>query len=119
MVPKPRPPAGRHDPAVSRPLGAKDPETGRGKAMYEPVHGSAPDIAGQGVANPIATIMSFAMALRYSFDQGDAADRVENAVKKVLADGLRTGDIMSEGKTKVGTTQMGDAILGALDADLK
>ena len=99
-------------------LGAKDPKTGKSKAMYEPVHGSAPDIAGKGIANPIATIMSFAMALRYSFNRGDVADRIETAIKDVLASGLRTGDIMSEGATKAGTAEMGTAILGALDKAL-
>ncbi len=90
---------------------------GRPKALYEPVHGSAPDIAGQGKANPIACILSFAMALRYSFDQGAEADRLEAAVQKVLADGLRTADLMGpEGGTPVSTTAMGDAILAALDA---
>jgi 3-isopropylmalate dehydrogenase len=94
-------------------------ENGRPKAMYEPVHGSAPDIAGQGKANPIACILSFAMALRYSFDLGDEATRVEKAVEKVLADGVRTADLMGpEGGTPVSTTQMGDAILKALDASL-
>ncbi|ARC90214.1 3-isopropylmalate dehydrogenase [Rhodovulum sp. MB263] len=94
-------------------------ENGRPKAMYEPVHGSAPDIAGQGKANPIACILSFAMALRYSFDQGAEATRLEKAVEKVLADGVRTADLMqSEGGTPVSTSQMGDAILAALDASL-
>jgi 3-isopropylmalate dehydrogenase len=94
-------------------------DTGRPKAMYEPVHGSAPDIAGQGKANPIACTLSFAMALRYSFDQGDEATRLENAIEKVLADGVRTGDLMGpEGGTPVSTTEMGDAILAALDASL-
>lgn len=92
---------------------------GRPKALYEPVHGSAPDIAGQGKANPSACILSFAMALRYSFDQGDEADRLEAAVEKVLADGVRTPDLMqSEGGTPATTTQMGDAILAALEASL-
>ena len=92
---------------------------GRPKALYEPVHGSAPDIAGQGKANPIACILSFAMALRYSFDQGDEAARVEAAVERVLADGLRTADLMGpEGGSPVSTTQMGDAIVAALDASL-
>ncbi len=92
-------------------------ENGRPKAMYEPVHGSAPDIAGQGKANPIASILSFAMALRYSFDQGDEAARLENAVEKVLADGLRTGDLLgAEGGSPVSTSEMGDAIVAALDA---
>lgn len=92
---------------------------GRPKALYEPVHGSAPDIAGQGKANPIACILSFAMALRYSFDQGAEADRLEKAVEKVLADGVRTADLMGpEGGKPVSTTGMGDAILAALDASL-
>ncbi|WP_420585409.1 3-isopropylmalate dehydrogenase [Ruegeria sp.] len=92
---------------------------GRPKAMYEPVHGSAPDIAGEGKANPIACILSFAMALRYSFDQGDEADRLEAAIEKVLADGVRTGDLLAdEGVTPVSTTEMGNAILAALDSSL-
>jgi 3-isopropylmalate dehydrogenase len=85
-----------------------------GKGMYEPIHGSAPDIAGQNKANPIATILSVAMMLRYTLDQADMADRVENAVSKVLDSGLRTGDIFSEGMTLVGTAEMGDAIVAAL-----
>ncbi|OIQ07180.1 MAG: 3-isopropylmalate dehydrogenase [Rhodobacteraceae bacterium CG2_30_10_405] len=92
---------------------------GRPKALYEPVHGSAPDIAGQQKANPIATILSFAMALRYSFDLGNEAERVESAVEKVLADGVRTADLMGpEGGTPVTTAGMGDAILAAMDASL-
>ncbi|MBD3765754.1 MAG: 3-isopropylmalate dehydrogenase [Rhodobacterales bacterium] len=92
---------------------------GRPKALYEPVHGSAPDIAGQGKANPIACILSFAMALRYSFDLGDEAARVERAVETVLAQGLRTADLMGPaGGTPVGTAAMGDAIVAALDASL-
>jgi 3-isopropylmalate dehydrogenase len=92
---------------------------GRPKALYEPVHGSAPDIAGQGKANPIACVLSFAMALRYSFDSGDEATRLEQAVEKVLADGLRTADLSGdEGATPVSTSEMGDAILAALDASL-
>ena len=92
---------------------------GRPKALYEPVHGSAPDITGQGKANPIACILSFAMALRYSFDQGDEAARLEAAIEKVLADGARTADLMGEeGGTPISTTEMGDAILAALDASL-
>jgi len=92
---------------------------GRPKALYEPVHGSAPDIAGQQKANPIATILSFAMALRYSFDLGNEAERVENAVEKVLADGVRTADLMGpEDGTPVTTAGMGDAILAAMDASL-
>ena len=92
---------------------------GRPKALYEPVHGSAPDIAGQGKANPIACILSFAMALRYSFDLGDEAVRLEQAVEQVLADGVRTADLMGpEGGTPVSTRGMGDAVLAALDARL-
>ena len=83
-------------------------------ALYEPVHGSAPDIAGKNIANPIATILSFAMMLRYSFDLKNEADKLEAAVKTVLAQGLRTADIMQDGKQKVSTTEMGDAILVAL-----
>ena len=78
--------------------------------MYEPSHGSAPDIAGKDVANPIATILSAAMMLRYSFDLDKEAAAVEEAVKKVLTEGYRTADIMAEGCTKIGTTQMGDLI---------
>jgi 3-isopropylmalate dehydrogenase len=92
---------------------------GRPKALYEPVHGSAPDIAGQGKANPIACILSFAMALRYSFDLGAEADRLEAAVQTVLADGLRTADLMGpDGGIPVGTRGMGDVVLAALDASL-
>ena len=94
-------------------------ENGRPKALYEPVHGSAPDIAGQGKANPIACILSFAMALRYSFDQGEEATRLEQAVEKVLADGARTGDLMGpEGGTPLSTSEMGDAIVAALGASV-
>ncbi|KKJ76971.1 3-isopropylmalate dehydrogenase [Kiloniella litopenaei] len=95
-------------------LGATD-ETGRRKAMYEPVHGSAPDIAGENKANPLATLLSFAMTLRYSFDMGDEADLIENGVNKVLASGKRTGDIMADGCEIVSTEGMGDALLRALD----
>lgn len=84
------------------------------KGMYEPCHGSAPDIAGKGIANPLATILSVSMMLRYSFSQSAAADAIELAVSKVLDQGLRTGDIWSEGKTKVGTAAMGDAVVEAL-----
>jgi 3-isopropylmalate dehydrogenase len=98
-------------------LGAPDPATGRRRALYEPVHGSAPDIAGQGKANPVACILSFAMALRYSFEAGEAADRLERAVEQVLAQGTRTGDLIGPaGGTPVSTAQMGDAIVAALDA---
>ena len=86
------------------------------QGLYEPSHGSAPDIAGKGVANPLATILSAAMMLRFSLGQEAAAVRIEDAVKKVLAQGLRTGDIYSEGTTKVGTSQMGDAVVKALSA---
>ena len=95
-------------------LGPED-ETGRRRAMYEPVHGSAPDIAGQDKANPLATILSFAMMLRYSFGLGDDADLVEQAVQNVLAAGVRTGDIVGPGMAAVSTTQMGDAVLAELD----
>ena len=99
-------------------LGAPNAD-GRPKALYEPVHGSAPDIAGQGKANPIACILSFAMALRYSFDQGEEAARLEQAIEKVLADGARTADLMGpDGGTPISTSEMGDAILAALDASL-
>jgi len=92
---------------------------GRPRALYEPVHGSAPDIAGQGKANPIACVLSFAMALRYSFDYGEEAERLERAVETVLAEGLRTADLLGEeGATPVSTSQMGDAILAALEASL-
>jgi 3-isopropylmalate dehydrogenase len=85
-----------------------------GQGMYEPIHGSAPDIAGQGVANPLATILSVAMMLRYSLDAAHAADRIEAAVSKVLDQGLRTADIMHSGMRQVGTAEMGDAIVAAL-----
>ena len=84
------------------------------QGLYEPSHGSAPDIAGKGIANPLATILSAAMMLRFSLNQGEAAERIESAVQKVLAQGLRTGDIYSEGTTKVGTAQMGNAVVKAL-----
>jgi 3-isopropylmalate dehydrogenase len=94
-------------------LGAPD-DNGKRRAMYEPVHGSAPDIAGQGAANPIATIASFAMCLRYSFGLGDAADKIEKSIADVLDQGLRTGDIKQEGCKTVGTAEMGDAILASV-----
>ncbi len=94
-------------------------DNGRPKALYEPVHGSAPDIAGEGKANPCACVLSFAMALRYSFNEGAEADRLEAAVEKVLANGVRTADLMqAEGGTPVSTSEMGDALLAALDASL-
>jgi len=92
-------------------LGAPDAKTGKRRALYEPVHGSAPDIAGKGVANPIAMIASFAMCLRYSFNMVAEADRLEAAIAAVLDSGLRTGDIMSPGMTEIGTARMGDAII--------
>ena len=85
-----------------------------GKGMYEPIHGSAPDIAGQNIANPLATILSVAMMLRYSLDEAAMADRIEQAVSTVLDQNLRTADIYSEGMTRVGTSEMGDAIVAAL-----
>ena len=87
-----------------------------GKGLYEPIHGSAPDIAGKGLANPLATILSVAMMLRYTFNQDAAADRIEAAVKSVLAQGLRTADIYEDGATRVGTVEMGDAVIKALTA---
>ena len=92
-------------------LGAPDKVTGKRKALYEPVHGSAPDIAGRGIANPIAMIASFAMCLRYSFGMVAEADRVEKAIALVLDDGLRTADIADKGAATVSTTVMGDAII--------
>ncbi len=85
-----------------------------GQGLYEPSHGSAPDIAGKGVANPLATMLSAAMLLRYSLGMSAQADRIEAAVRKVLSDGLRTADIYEAGTTRVGTSQMGDAVLAAL-----
>lgn len=96
-------------------LGAEDPKTGTRKALYEPVHGSAPDIAGQGKANPLAQILSFAMLLRYSFDMGEDADMVEKAVDNVLNAGYRTGDIMTPGGKLVSTEQMGTALMAEMD----
>ncbi len=84
------------------------------KGMYEPIHGSAPDIAGKGVANPLATILSAAMMMRYTFNRADVADRVEAAVRQVLRQGLRTGDIWQDGTQRVGTVEMGDAVVRAL-----
>ncbi len=95
-------------------LGAPDAD-GRRKALYEPVHGSAPDIAGKGLANPLASILSFSMMLRYSFDMGEAADLIEGAVEDVLEGGMRTADIMQDGMARVSTPVMGDAVLRALD----
>ncbi|HEY5207582.1 MAG TPA: isocitrate/isopropylmalate family dehydrogenase, partial [Roseiarcus sp.] len=95
-------------------LGDVDAKSGRRKALYEPVHGSAPDIAGKGVANPIAMIGSFGMALRYSFGLHAAADRLDAAIAGVLASGLRTADIRGEEDATVSTSEMGDAILAEL-----
>jgi 3-isopropylmalate dehydrogenase len=86
----------------------------KNQGLYEPSHGSAPDIAGKGIANPLATILSAAMMLRFSLNQAAAADRIESAVKRVLANGLRTADIWSAGTTKVGTREMGDAVVAAI-----
>ena len=97
-------------------LGAPDPDTGLPKAMYEPVHGSAPDIAGQNLANPLAQFLSFAMMLRYSFGQAAEANLVEKAVADALASGKRTGDIMAPGCEQVGTDGMTKAVLEAMDA---
>tara|TARA_B100001123_G_scaffold93207_1_gene107308 strand:- start:881 stop:1987 length:1107 start_codon:yes stop_codon:yes gene_type:complete len=94
-------------------LGAKD-KNGKIRSMFEPVHGSAPDITGKGQANPIATILSFSMALRYALDLDKEADNLDQAVQKVLNDGLRTKDILSKGKKEVSTSQMGDAIISKL-----
>ena len=95
-------------------LGAPD-ATGKRKALYEPVHGSAPDIAGKGVANPLACLQSFAMMLRYSFDLPDEAGLVDDAVRRTLAAGVRTADIMQPGSARVSTREMGDAILKEIE----
>ena len=94
-------------------LGAKN-KNGEMRAMYEPIHGAAPDIAGKGIANPIATILSFAMALKYSLDSDKEAEGLEKAVQSVLDDGLRTKDILTKGMKEVSTTEMGDAIISKL-----
>jgi len=96
-------------------LGELDPKTKRRKAMYEPVHGSAPDIAGKGMANPIAMLASFGMAMRYSFNMGPQADRLDAAIAAALAKGLRTADIKSDGATIVSTAEMGEAVVGELE----
>jgi len=88
----------------------------KGQGLYEPSHGSAPDIAGKGVANPLATILSAAMMLRFSLNQEEAASRIERAVQSVLEQGLRTPDIYSEGTKKVGTVEMGEAVVAAMKA---
>lgn len=97
-------------------LGAPDDVTGKRLALYEPVHGSAPDIAGKGQANPLAELLSFSMMLRYSFDQGNDADLIEQAVDKALESDLRTGDIMAEGFTQTGTDGMINQVINALDS---
>jgi len=102
---------------ASASLGEVNPKTGRRKALYEPVHGSAPDIAGKGLANPIAMISSFGMALRYSFGMNEAADRLDAAISQVLSAGLRTADIQTPGAAVVSTSQMGDAIVAELERD--
>jgi len=96
-------------------LGEVDPKTRKRKALYEPVHGSAPDIAGKGLANPIAMMASFGMALRYSFGMGKEADLIDQAIAAALAEGLRTADIKSEGCRLVGTSEMGDAIVAEME----
>jgi 3-isopropylmalate dehydrogenase len=95
-------------------LGDKEERSGKQPVLYEPVHGTAPDIAGKGLANPFACILSFAMCLRYSLSRPDEARLVERAVEQVLNEGLRTGDIMQPGKRLVGTREMGDAVIAAL-----
>ena len=97
-------------------LGAPDPKTKRRKALYEPVHGSAPDIAGTGAANPIAMIASFGMCLRYSFGMGEWADKLDQAISAVLAKGLRTKDIAGDVSANTNTSEMGEAILKELQA---
>src|ERR1700758_711388 len=96
-------------------LGEVDSKTKKRKAMYEPVHGSAPDIAGKGIANPIAMIASYGMALRYSFNMGKEADLLDQAIAATLAKGLRTADIKSQGATVVSTAEMGEAVIGELE----
>jgi 3-isopropylmalate dehydrogenase len=96
-------------------LGEVDAKSKKRKAMYEPVHGSAPDIAGKGIANPIAMLASFGMALRYSFDMGKEADLIDKAIAAALAQGLRTADIKSEGSKVVTTAQMGDAVIAEME----
>ena len=94
-------------------LGSRD-KKGKIRSLYEPVHGSAPDIAGKNIANPIATVLSLSMAFRYSLDLDKEADLLDASVQKVLDDGLRTKDIMSDGKKEVTTADMGDAIISKL-----
>ncbi len=96
-------------------LGNRDAKTGKQRALYEPIHGSAPDIAGKGVANPLAAILSFAMCLRYSFAMAQEADLLERAIAQILDDGYRTRDVMQAGRSELGTAAMGAKVLGALD----
>src|SRR5438270_1532562 len=100
---------------ASASLGDIDPKTRKRKALYEPVHGSAPDIAGKGIANPIAMIASFGMGLRYSFNMGREADMIDKAIAAALGKGLRTADIKSDGTKLIGTTEMGDAIIAEME----
>ena len=100
---------------ASASLGEVDPKTKKRKALYEPVHGSAPDIAGKGMANPIAMIASFGMSLRYSFDLGKQADLIDKAIAATLDKGLRTADIKSDGTKVVSTSEMGSAILSEME----
>ena len=100
-------------------LGAEDPATGKRYALYEPVHGSAPDIAGKGLANPLAQVLSLAMMLRYSFDMGESADLIENAVEAALSSDVRTGDIMADGFTQTGTDGMIKQVIDGLDAQAR
>jgi 3-isopropylmalate dehydrogenase len=101
---------------ASASLGEVDPKTRKRKSLYEPVHGSAPDIAGKGLANPIAMIASFGMALRYSFNMGKEADLIERAIAAALDKGIRTADIAAKGQKSVGTSEMGDAIIAEMEA---
>jgi 3-isopropylmalate dehydrogenase len=96
-------------------LGETDAKTKKRRALYEPVHGSAPDIAGKGLANPIAMLASFGMALRYSFAMAKEADIIDQAIAAALARGLRTGDIKTEGTTAIGTAQMGEAVMHEME----
>ena len=100
-------------------LGAADPATGKRHALYEPVHGSAPDIAGKGLANPLAQVLSLAMMLRYSFDMGESADLIENAVEAALSSDVRTGDIMADGFTQTGTDGMIGKVIDGLNAQAR
>jgi 3-isopropylmalate dehydrogenase len=99
-------------------LGAEDAATGKRKALYEPVHGSAPDIAGKGLANPIAELASFGMAMRYSLGMGEVADALDRAIARVLSQGFRTADIAALGEKTVGTAEMGKAVIAALEREL-